>query len=93
MWSGHLPALADYGFAICDEWTGRGYVDNCRPQIAELRDKFVADGMDDTLPSWFGDDALHLSHQSNLIRKMPEHYGPMFPGVSDDLEYVWPGAA
>jgi len=25
-----------------------------------------------------------------LVRKDPEHYGPLFPGVPADLEYVWP---
>jgi len=25
-----------------------------------------------------------------LLRKDPEHYGPLFPGTPADLEYVWP---
>jgi hypothetical protein len=33
---------------------------------------------------------VHRSHQSNLIRKDPAFYGPLFPGVPDDLDYVWP---
>jgi hypothetical protein len=44
----------------------------------------------DGRPTWMGNDEFHLSHQSNLVRKFPEHYGPQFPGVSPDLEYVWP---
>jgi len=32
-----------------------------------------------------------LSHQSNLLRKDPEFYRPVFgPDVPDDLPYVWP---
>jgi len=42
------------------------------------------------LPPWLGDAALHRSHQSALLRKDPEFYGPRFPGVPDDLPYVWP---
>ncbi|AEV76017.1 hypothetical protein MycrhN_5548 [Mycolicibacterium rhodesiae NBB3] len=44
------------------------------------------------LPPWLGDEALHRSHQSALSRKDPAHYGPLFPGVPDDLPYVWPAA-
>ena len=42
------------------------------------------------VPSWIGDDIFHRSHQSNLVRKFPEHYRPFFPDVPDDLPYVWP---
>ncbi|MGI8613947.1 MAG: hypothetical protein ACR2KL_08425 [Nocardioidaceae bacterium] len=41
-------------------------------------------------PPWLGDAELHRSHQSNLIRKDPTRYGPLFPGVPDDLPDVWP---
>ena len=42
------------------------------------------------LPTWLGDEDFHRSHQSSLLRKDPDFYGPQFPGVPDDLEYVWP---
>lgn len=42
------------------------------------------------LPPWLGDPAFHRSHQSALIRKDPSLYAPLFPGVPDDLPYVWP---
>jgi len=42
------------------------------------------------VPPWLGDTALHRSHQSALLRKDPQRYGPSFPGVPDDLPYVWP---
>jgi hypothetical protein len=41
-------------------------------------------------PAWLGDPALHRSHQSALLRKDPEFYGPRFPEVPNDLPYVWP---
>jgi hypothetical protein len=40
--------------------------------------------------TWFGDPALHRSHQSSLLRKDPDFYRPLFPDVPDDLPYVWP---
>jgi hypothetical protein len=86
MWRGHEVALVEYGLAICDEWVARNYRDGCRDQMVELVK--VVEGA--PLPQWFGDDALHLSHRSNLVRKLPEHYGPLWPGVPNDLPYVWP---
>lgn len=41
-------------------------------------------------PLWLGDPEFHRGHRSNLIRKNPDHYGPQFPGVPDDLPYIWP---
>ena len=41
-------------------------------------------------PPWWGQDAVHESHRSNLIRKHPEHYEPLFPSTEKDLPYVWP---
>ena len=39
---------------------------------------------------WLGDDALHLSHRSALLRKDPAFYGPIFGTIADDLPYYWP---
>jgi hypothetical protein len=34
---------------------------------------------------------VQLSHRSSLLRKDPEHYGPLFPSDTPrDLYYVWP---
>jgi len=90
MWQGYGPVLLAYQQAVCDEWTSRGYRDTCleKSRIAAeplMRiDKFCT-------PDWLGNEALHLSHRSNLIRKFPEFYRPIFgDDVPDDLEYVWP---
>lgn len=42
------------------------------------------------LPPRLGDEALHRSHRSSLLRKEPEHYGPILGDEPDDLECVWP---
>lgn len=81
MWRGHENALNLYGREMCLEWRERGYVDN-------MLDRFVCVGRV-TLPKWLGDSRLHLSHQSNLIRKYPEYYREHFPDVPNDLDYFW----
>jgi Pyrimidine dimer DNA glycosylase len=92
MWRGYVPALTSYGLAMVDAWTKGGAGDTTRSQIAEFAPG--ADGVPAPsvpLPLWLGNEALHRSHQSNLLRKSPEFYGPRFPGVPADLPYVWPG--
>jgi hypothetical protein len=98
MWKGHEEALGRYGFVCCEVWTGLGFGDTCAATIgADLalagitrvrtQEELAAAGL---LPPWLGDEALHLSHRSALVRKEPAHYAPLFPGVPDDLPYVWP---
>jgi hypothetical protein len=98
MWRGFEEALGRYGFVCCDVWCELGFGDTCAATIGEdLRTfgiesvrteaELVAAG---ALPAWYGDAALHRSHQSALVRKDPEHYRPQFPDVPDDLPYVWP---
>lgn len=42
-------------------------------------------------PPWLGMHELHFSHQSNLIRKLPSWYRPIFgPDLPDDLPYFYP---
>ena len=86
MWRKHKYQLAEYGKEICLEWIVRGYKDNCLVVILELQEQYEDTG----LPPWFGDKAFHLAHQSNLVRKKPEFYGPMFPGVPDNIPYIYP---
>lgn len=97
MWRGFVPALVQYGVAICDEWRSRGRADAVREQLLEFSggqlvgwDELRREGM---LPPWLGRDALHASHQSALVRKDPDHYRALFHDVPDDLPYVWPDPA
>ncbi len=87
MWKGYEAGLGFYGLACCDEWITRGYRDTCRGKIWEM----IKDHPDSKMPSWLGDEQFHLSHQSNLIRKDPEFYRPIFGAdVPDNLPYIWP---
>lgn len=40
-------------------------------------------------PPWLTDEFC-LSHRSNLIRKNPDYYRPLWPDVPDNLPYIWP---
>lgn len=89
MWMGYIPALVHYGAAMAEEWIRRGGSDTTLPQILEF-----APGREHSgpvpLPPWLGDPVFHRAHQSNLLRKDPQFYGPLFPDVPDDLPYLWP---
>ena len=85
MWRGYEQALVVYGLAICTEWKGRGYKDTCYEKINTF-----SKGGDLIVPPWVGREDIHLSHKSNLIRKYPEHYKPLWQSVPDNLPYIWP---
>ena len=89
MWRGFEFCLLMYQEAICEEWMTRGYSDSCLVRTGRLYFKHRWGG-DPDVPDWLGDPSVHISHQSNLLRKDYAHYGPYFPGVPTDLEYVWP---
>jgi hypothetical protein len=91
MWAGRLPALVAYGLAMTDAWTALGRPDTVRPQLLEFAPEVEGRAQDDIdMPRWLGDEAFHLSHRSNLVRKDPEFYRPIFGGIPDDLPYIWP---
>ena len=88
MWRGFVPGLVAYGLATCREWSARGHADALAPQL--LAWTGGREPVDPELPPWFGIEPLHLSHRSNLLRKEPEHYRPLFGDDPDDLPYLWP---
>lgn len=90
MWRNYERALYRYSTAVCHEWMNRGYRDSCQGKIWRLCLDAGVFEQDLTYPPWLGDEAFHRSHQSNLKRKDPKHYGPLFPEVPDDLPYIWP---
>jgi len=88
MWKHHDGHLILYASTICEEWMSRGYEDG----INERLKLFVMELPQELfVPApWFGNAEFHRSHQSNLVRKNPEHYRKFFPDVPADLPYVWP---
>lgn len=98
MWKGFEEALGRYGFVCCAVWTELGFADTCAATIAaDLAEAGVTEvrtqpelAAAGRLPPWLGDEEFHRSHRSSLLRKDPDHYGPLFGDVPDDLPYVWP---
>lgn len=87
MWKGYATALVDYTFYMVQEWEARGFKKD-HASWMRIKPKYVAAFV--IKPAWLGRPDFHLSHQSNLVRKKPEHYRVWFPDVPSDLEYVWP---
>lgn len=91
MWDGYEMALGKYTLAVCEEWSSRGYADTCADKVRAL-----LPGIDNVksreleLPPWIDNARVTLSHKSNLIRKDPAFYGPIWPNVPPSLEYRWP---
>ncbi|MGW5639887.1 MSMEG_6728 family protein [Streptomyces sp. NPDC003832] len=101
MWAGYEEALVRYGLEVCRVWREQGHQDSCTASLvsglATHRPGMPVRGQEELavageLPPWLGDEAFHESHRSALLRKDAEHYGELFPGVSDDLPYVWPAS-
>jgi hypothetical protein len=92
MWKGFEKWLAKYGLTICAEWIKRGYKDTCYDKI------FLYYNPDNSSINWMGPKPPFLSnqdffrsHKSNLIRKKPEYYRPLFGNdIPDNLPYIWP---
>ena len=93
MWRGYVPALAKYALESADAWIELGHADTVRPQLLVFAPEVEHRSQEELeLPPWIGDPAFHRSHRSNLVRKDPEFYRPLFPDVPDDLPYIWPPA-
>ena len=99
MWRGRTPALVAYGLATVRVWRERGFADTTHTLIAEFAPDVVGVPQEELaragmLPSWIGDEAVHLSHRSNLLAKEPDFYRPLFQPLfgaePEDLPYVWP---
>ncbi|MFG2749495.1 MSMEG_6728 family protein [Streptomyces xanthophaeus] len=101
MWAGYEEALVRYGLDVCAVWTAEGRADTCAVTLVHdfrgwlpggaprTQEQLAGDG---DLPPWLGTPGFHRSHQSALVRKDPAFYGERFPGVPDDLPYVWPAS-
>lgn len=84
MWRGHVPALASYGLAMCDEWIARGYNDSLRERFLPLLEE------NPSMPEWLGSPDIHASHRSKLLEKFPEWYNTQGWPDKAGLPYVWP---
>ncbi len=102
MWTGYEEALVRYGLEICRVWRDQGHQDSCAAtlvaDLATVRPGAPVRGQDELarageLPPWLGDEAVHRSHRSALVRKDPDVYRQLFPDDPDDLPYFWPSSS
>lgn len=82
MWKGYDLALSAYMNEMILEWARRGYRNTML--LVALPENYPT-------PPWLGDRAFHEAHQSNLLRKDHDYYRRFWPGLRDDLPYIWPG--
>ena len=81
MWKGYEEALLLYKNKMIEEWRDvRKY--NNTMEIVEVPDSIK-------MPSWIGDERVHASHRSNLLRKDFEFYSKFGWQEDTDLEYYW----
>jgi hypothetical protein len=91
MWRGFEGALAAYGLFACEAWKTRGYKDSLASGFLDALEERAIEFMSEVnYPDWWGDDRVHSSHRSNLLRKDPDAYGRY--GWRDDptAPYYWP---
>jgi len=81
MWTGYMDALKHYHNVIVEEWIRRGFKNTMK--FYEIPSSIV-------LPHWLGDERIHASHRSNLIRKDPAYYSQFNWAESADIPYHWP---
>jgi len=95
MWRKHSAGLLVYATYMNAEWESRrgkthgAYLNMLRDYGVTYAEAQRASLQTDLLPDWWGDDRLHRSHQSNLIRKDHDHYAHYFT-CRNDLNYWWP---
>lgn len=98
MWRNHDNAFFSYLEAIKDECVRRGIqVDNNWAAITHTHEWNYFRGTGFTLPDWWGDERIHLSHRQNLYQKDPSWYGDFAYDFSldksrccDRCNYFWP---
>jgi hypothetical protein len=92
MWRNFEDALVAYSCEICLEWIQRGFNDSCFGKILTVTDMTYGrvESKDYTLPFWLGNEKLHSSHRSNLLRKNYQHYSQFGWKEPTNLPYWWP---
>lgn len=81
IWVGFEDALRSYTNFCIEEWVDRGFSNTMKKFT--ISSKFQ-------LPWWVYSEPVILAYKSNLIRKDPVFYGNKFPGISNNLLYIWP---
>ncbi len=88
MWRPWVPYLVHrYIPALLAEWRARGYESpRCEAYLRELQTVVPHAG---PRPAWVTEPFIR-AHRAALIRKAPDHYGRLWPGVPAELPLIWP---
>ena len=92
MWKGYEDYLLyNYLDWIFDVWLRKGFKnEKCQELFLRLQEVCKYPGIENIKkPPWITEEFIE-AHRSNLIRKKPEHYRPLFPNTQEGLEYIWP---
>lgn len=81
MWRGYEEGLKHYMNACIKEWIRRGFKNSMKLEHISFPV---------LMPPWVGDEKVHASHRSNLLRKDPVFYGKFGWSETSDLPYIWP---
>lgn len=94
MWRCHDAALVVYTLEMCERWKSLGFSDTVAETLGDIYPQTVRLASESpeaiAMPPWLYDEAVMLSHRSNLVRKNPIGYRPWWPDIPNDLPYVWP---
>ena len=81
MWAGYEIALKYYINTMITAWVSRGRENNMERHCAIGPMPW---------PPWMRDPRLVYSHRANLVRKMPDYYGEIWPEADPKTPYWWP---
>jgi hypothetical protein len=81
MWKPYVDYLKFYYNVSLEIWVSRGFNNNM--EFMDLDENCE-------IPWWLGDPDFHYTHRCNLVRKMTEHYIPLFGDLPKIDGYLWP---
>lgn len=97
MWQGHEYSLGIYAMTMGERVHKLGIKDEIFFKTHDLFQQWKKDAKEDgepipswVTPPWARDTDVMRSHRSNLVRRWPRQYSPIFLKTPDNMPYVWP---
>lgn len=89
MWRGYIDALLYYMKYACEEFAKRGGRNILMQPRLEWATEYLK-GRPLIKPFWVGDERVHSSHRSNLLRKDAVYFGKYGWTEPPTMDYYWP---
>jgi|SRR3954462_14871037 hypothetical protein len=83
MWRKYLPALISYYNVFWETSVNKHSI-----RVVKMQPMYTQENI--VLPLWLGDEKVHASHRSNLLRKNIEFYSKYNWVEPDNMPYYWP---